>query len=285
MPGSGELRAHILAAGWRQGSVFKREDLEGLTQRAVDRVPNSPLVAEDRLVVLTQDCDLVHKHLEDEPWVDVIPARPITTRDPNRDNPCLHGKSPRRLVFKLAGADPEWWSVEAKHRFRIPRQELQSLQPDPERGLPPEIRADLARWMARRYTRAGFADAFNARLKPKERDLEDLWKSEPAKAISGIFILGALEELATGAPYKIKVLLAYTDQAVGDPELNAKVHALGDEFQTLLEACPDIEVEDLRVDPERDVTLADLRSYSRMDKDYRSPSDSPLSSRAPDELG
>lgn len=282
MPESAAIRAHCLQEGWVQGTVLRRDDVAAVCAAAVDLLPDPPVSEHDRLMVLTQDCDMVHGRLADEPWVEVVPIRPVFDFKKNRDNPCLHGRNPRRLVFKIPGEEPEWWVMEAWNRFRFPRQNLLGRTPDPDRSLFTPQRKDLARWVSRRYTRAAFADEFNRRLATQKVELEDLWKSDLARVISGIFIQGADEERDACRPYPIKVLLAISSEAQDLPEMYDQAQEVGDRFKEILEACPGIVVRDLRVDPEIDITVADLRAFSRMDKDYRSPGDTPMASLPPE---
>ncbi|MBI1751430.1 MAG: hypothetical protein HY014_17650 [Acidobacteria bacterium] len=275
------VRDHCLAAGWIQGAVLRVEDASLVYDAASDAKPSVSNSEQDRLLVLTQDCDLVHHSLEEEPWVEVVPLRPIRTFEKDKHNGLLHGKSPRRLVFRIPNSAPEWWQIEVKDRFRFPRQALLGRTPDPDRSLPVSLAKEIARWVSRKYTRAAFADEFNYRLETQKKGLERLWKSDSATAISGIFIQGAREELAADETYQIKVLLAIGPEAKDEPQRYDQAEDVGTEFNSLLEACPGIKVLDLRVDPACDITLEDLWAYARMDKDYRSPYDNPGNARTP----
>lgn len=265
---------------WHQGSVFQATDVYGVLAASVDRCP-SPAVnaAADRLMVLTQDCDLVHDRLEDEPWAEIIPLRPLGPYDKNRDNPCLHGKNPRRLVFQIEGESPmAWWCLDPHTRFRIPRETLTTLAPDPERSLPEKTAQALARWISRRYTRAAMADAFNTRLRQKASELGDLWKSLDAEAVSGVYLLGAREELPEGQDYQLDVILSIPSDSIRDPVLLERAQRVSRVLDGILDSCPGIEVIRLSERLEQDITLGDLRNYQRLDLDYRSGSDRPNAS-------
>lgn len=260
---------------WRQGSVFRATDVHAVLAASVDRHPSPAVDATvDRLMVLTQDCDLVHDRLEDEPWAELISLRPLGPYHKNRDNPCLHGKNPRRLVFQIEGESPAtWWSLEPHSRFRIPRETLPALAPDPERSLSKKTAQALARWMSRRYTRAAMADAFNIRLRQKAGELGDLWKSVDAEAVSGVYILGASEELPEGQNYQLDVILSIASDSSQDPVLLERAQRVSRTLDTILDSCPGIEVVGLSERLEQDITLRDLRNHQRLDLDYRSGSD------------
>ena len=271
---------------WRQGSVFRATDVQSVLAAAVDQHPSPPINdSVDRLMVLTQDCDLVHDRLEDEPWAELIPLRPIGPYNKNRDNPCLYSKNPRRLVFQIEG-DPSagWWCVDPHSRFRVPRETLPTLAPDPEKSLPEKTAKVLARWISRRYTRAAMADAFNARLSQKSREMGDLWKSSDAEAVSGVYLLGAREELPEGQDYQLDVILSIASDSSRDRVLLERAQRVSRVLDGILESCPGIEVVRLSERPEQDITLGELRNYQRLDLDYRSGSDRPNASGPVDHI-
>lgn len=231
-------------------------------------------------MVLTQDCDLLHDRLEDEPWAELIPLRPLGTYDKSRDNPCLHGRNPRRLVFQIEGGpSAAWWCIDPHSRFRIPREALATLTPDPARSLQEETAQFLARWISRRYTRAAMADAFNARLKQKASEMGDLWKGTDAEAVSGVYLLGAREELPEGQDYQIEAILSVVSEAGRNPELLESAQRVSRALDTILTSCSGLEVVRLSERLEQDITLGELRNYQRLDLDYRSGSDRPNASR------
>lgn len=230
-------------------------------------------------MVLTQDCDLVHDRLEDEPWAELLPLRPLGPYDKNRDNPCLHGKNPRRLVFQIEGESPAvWWCLDPHSRFRIPRETLTPLAPDASRIIPGKTAQFLARWMSRRYTRAAMADAFNTRLSQKSREMGDLWKSVDAESVSGVYLLGAREELPEGQDYQLDIILSIASDSSRDPVLLERAQGVSRTLDGILTTCPGIEVVRLSERLEQDITLRDLRNYQRLDLDYRSGSDRPNAS-------
>lgn len=260
---------------WRQGSVVQASDVELVLRASVDHCPAPGIDGSaDRLMTLTQDCDLVHDRFEFEPWAELVLLRPLGPYDKNRDNPCLFGKNPRRLVFQIEGEAPtEWWCLDPHSRFRIPRQTLLGLVADPSRSLPVDTTQALARWISRRYTRAAMANSFNDRLKCRSSEMGDLWKSTDAEAVSGVYLLGAREERPEDQDYQITVFLAIATGSVGDPILLERAHRVGRTLDVILSSCPGIAVDDVIVRPERDITLGDLRNYQRFDLDYRSGTD------------
>jgi hypothetical protein len=172
---------------WRQGSVVTPKDVAKVLQANVDHAPEPAVDCEaDRLLVISQDCDLTHHALKDEPWAEFLPIRRLDDYDKVRDNPCRYGKNPRRLVFaEMEGVREVWYWTEPHSRFRVPRMDAAS-----------QVEQELTQ------------------------------------------ILGG---------------------------------------------CPGIDIDDIRIDPEEDLTLADLRHYQRMDLDYRSGFDRPMAAGPADE--
>jgi hypothetical protein len=127
------------------------------------------------------------------------------------------------------------------------------------------------------------ADAFNDRLKYRSIEMGNLWKSVDAEAVSGVYLLGAREELPEDQVYQITVILSFATNTSRDPVLLEMAQSVSRTLDTILSSCPGIEVVEVMVRPEQDITLGDLRNYQRLDLDYRSGSDRPLSARPIDE--
>jgi hypothetical protein len=79
---------NIKDRGWRQGSVLPTE----LAHRvAVSRFPDWG--ADDRAIIISQDCDIVHDSYEVEPFVELIRAKHSSVEN----GLTRHGRNPRRL--------------------------------------------------------------------------------------------------------------------------------------------------------------------------------------------
>ena len=276
-----------MLSAWRQGSVFKATDVPAALKMSVDQLPR-PAVdpAADRLMILTQDCDLLHDRMEDEPWAELIPLRPLGSFNKNRDNPCLHGKNPRRLVFQVeVGPLGAWWRIDPHSRFRIPREALFGLAPDEEKGIPVPSAQSLARWIARRYTRAALADGFNSRLNRKANELGELWKRSDAEAVSGVYLSGAREDLPEDQDYQLEVILSVEADSMRNPARLESAQRVSQRLDEILSSCPGLVVTRLSERLEQDLTLRDLRTFQRLDLDFRSGTDRPGASGPVGEAG
>ena len=82
----------ISSRGWRQGSILSRELL------GIGAESWSVVVEESTLgVVITQDCDLVNSSFEDEPFAEILRAKPAAKPDGN----LRWAKNPRKIQLDI----------------------------------------------------------------------------------------------------------------------------------------------------------------------------------------
>jgi len=279
---------------WRQGSLVGdavRDALCPQERRHISDLDWSRV----NLVLVSQDCDICADEGV-EPYADALPFIPLQPEAADRDAQCRGGRNPRRLVLDLPSRSPA--ATEQWRRLRIPKAVLRGHLPIGQMATDDAI--CLRRWLGRRFTRAAFPDAFNDRLNANRRirrKLEDLWASDSAKTISGIYIRfvdqdgqpGDRELISPDEDYHIVVRVTYpvaSDPAIGtvivDPTTKACAEQVLEELDTLIsgvEATEDkaaikgvdgIDLDDGKAVPETDFTLHDLRSYLRFDRDFRS---------------
>lgn len=138
---------------WRQGHVLTRDAVDklGLT------CPDSPTAI---VVVVSHTCDVVQSPAT-EPDLEVLYGRPITTSDGN----CTHAKNPRKLhlPFNIPGGEL-MVELQAPEKFVLPKKALVDFVPDPDIALLSERLSTLQRWLAARYRRTAFPDAFDRRF-------------------------------------------------------------------------------------------------------------------------
>ena len=289
---SQDIHTYCDQAGWRQGSIIRMEDSSQVLRVGLyDPIPTRDLDS-GLLVVLTQDCDIVHPATDHnfadgtgsspgEPFVELVPMFPVTARS-GFDNQCLNGRNPRRFVLKrVESGRITFYSILVKHRFRILKSGLFGLIPDSSRSLDQDEIGELKRWFARRYTRAAFPTEFNDRLGDKRNELEALWKDRRSDSIAAIFLKVDQQELASDVPYHVEVKLILSSTAESSQQERENADWVSEQFDTMLGACRKIVVDDLQVIPAKDFSLAELRVYLRYDRDYRSGSDRTNAGRPP----
>jgi hypothetical protein len=145
---------------WKQGSVFPAELASGIAVEA--RV--QPWGADDLVLVISQDCDVLNTSLEHEPNVEVHFARAISAE--RRDGRYANGRNPRALQFSSAASGvSQLYSVSIHQKFSAPRTAL--LKGIPRFQLEPAVVSLIGRWTAKRYDRSAFPDAFNRKRQRK----------------------------------------------------------------------------------------------------------------------
>ena len=141
---------------------------------------------------------------------------------------------------------------------------------DPHLRLEPDDAQLLRRWIAKRYTRPAFPDAFNTRLAAVENRLERLFKSEEGQVVTGVFLDVPDDEFVDERPYEIAVLVTARSDAWEDRGAVVALDRFEERLSSILDSCNGITVSDMGALPEDDLTLAQLRRYRRLDRDYRS---------------
>ena len=185
-----------------------------------------------------------------------------------------HGRNPRLLHLQTEderGPGPSLlFSIQ--DRFRIPKEALAAAAVERQLRLEQEGAGLLRRWIAKRYTRAAFPDAFNVRLDAVDRRLESLFKSAEGQIITGVFLDVPDEEFDEERPYEIAVRISAQSDAWDSEDSRVALNRFEERLSSIIDDCDGILLVDDDIDtmPESHLTLADLRKYSRLDRDYRS---------------
>ena len=260
----------IRHSGWKQGSLVRQGDVETLIGAAVDQIGTLDLTRDRTgLIVVSQDCDLVRDSVA-EPFVELIAIKKNRESKPQYFN----GRNPRLLqipVMKSQGGT-SIQEISIHDRFRVEKKWLRDLAPDENKWLEERYRKLLCGWIAKRYDRPAFPDAFNQRLEPVERRLETLFKSKISHHVSGIYIAGADQEHTAEDSYLISVRVTYEERWSEDFEVLDSVENFLQRLSDILEGCQGIDLflGDIRKTSEEDLTLGELREFRRFDRDYRS---------------
>ena len=265
---------------WRQGDLLTTE-----TAAALDLVA----VAEGgrRVIVITHDCDLRH---DSESYVEVIIAE-LVIKNPKPDPQLSYAKNPRRLHLAYEGADPALLILELRHgdRRSIPKGDFSKRAvKDNSFVLPVEAKRILKQWLAARYGRPAFPEAFETRLrKPSgRRTVEQRIAKilEPdAKYLVGLFFdLGEQRgtEALEGEPYALSVSVVY-DATEGGGEARGSAERVAGQLRELFENAygkPDVATE-IALDAceavaDTRLNLADLRRVDQWRLEYISLRDS-----------
>lgn len=255
--------------GWRQGAVLGAN----LAAQVRKLATNGIVFAEsDWLIVTSHDCDVVNGRLEKEPTVEVLRAAVVQQKKPDKLQ--VWGRNPRemQLLADDGAGGAVVLAVKVHERWSMPRELLASEAPC--RLLDDKTRRLVAEWLAKRYIRAAFPTAFDARWRLKMKDWTGLLESQSQWA-QGIYLrLSTQTELADDKPYKIHFIVAAPAGATKDPawakkkpELELLVEKFWKQFG------PGIDCVGVEVIPTNKLTLAEIEPYQRFDGDWVSFAD------------
>jgi hypothetical protein len=180
--------------GWRQGAVLG----PALAAEARKLAPQGiSFTDSDWLIVTSHDCDIVNGRLEKEPFVEVLRATVVQQKKP--DNQQVWGRNPREMQFAVddANGGTVVLSTKVHERWSVPRELLVSEAP---RCVLDDKRRVIAEWLAKRYIRAAFPTAFDARWRWKMKDWTGLLESQ-SQWMQGVYLrLSTLSELDDDSP-------------------------------------------------------------------------------------
>lgn len=191
---------------WRQGSIIRDKTFEALRLKGLDGV------SEHVAIVISHDCDIAAA-IDREPVVEVIVGRFIEAVQGGFAN----AKQARRLHLYALQADGGKRSVEifATAKDNVSKNLLADFGPSTDFHLSISEVGVLRRWLAARYRRHAFPDAFEDRFnKVKDRFLKALkGSSNHIRAV--LFDLDE-EQVVDAAnlddPYVLDIYLLYTSE-------------------------------------------------------------------------
>ena len=255
----------LMELGWRQGAILDQE----LAVLAWDHAPNRlDPDDEEHLVVTSHDCDILNASLAKEPLVEVLRARVPDVAAGQRSHHSA-GRNPRALRLSEVAVRGDAIALDfAVHdRWAIPRELL--MEEAPAARLTDRKRRLVAEWLAKRYIRAAFPTAFDARWRGQSKAWRKLLKRH-SYWIQGVYLrLDTQDELAGSVPYRCDVLLAMPSRSRSLPDWTETTQAIEREFEEFWDRLrPGIACEGIRLLTMDRITLADLEAYQRFDADW-----------------
>ena len=257
----------LVDLGWRQGAILGQR----LASLAWHHAPNR-LKGDERghLVLTSHDCDILNASLGKEPLVEVLRARVPNAPAGQRSHHSA-GRNPRALRLSEVTVRGDIIALDfAVHdRWEVPRELL--LKEAPADRLPGKECRLVAEWLAKRYIRAAFPTAFDARWRGESKAWWQLLKRY-SSLIQGVYLrLNTLGELTVSVPYRCDLLLAVPSGKRGLPEWSAIAAATERDFLKFWNRLrPGIECEEIEVRTTDRITLDDLERYQRFDADWMS---------------
>jgi hypothetical protein len=247
--------ADIQRRGWHQGAIFTADSTQEILADEYAGI-------DARLILAAHDCDLAHRGTQ-EPFVDVF----VATRIKHLSSTESKARNARRLHIPMAVGDKaENYEIKVWSRRAIPRETLNQHSPATDARLHENL-AVFRSWLGKRYDRAAWPDAFNARLGPDAHKTIRQLLAKAEQCFREIFL--SIEpddiELAVDLPYTVRVAMIMSAADTGRTELVAEAHWSRDALTRFLNTCSGIEVELVEVISDTDFTWADLDTYRLWD--------------------
>jgi hypothetical protein len=201
---------------WRQGDIFVLRDGEA------DDVTG---------IVASHDCDVCATN-DVEPSVEFLPVCLI----PDVGGQFSFAKSPRKLHCRTLTDDGEPGAVEMQIRDRDAVDKLRFLQFASPMGINlfDDDRVVFRNWLAARYARSAFPNAFEDRLAAKVRKKVDRLSEKSGALIRGIYFDlddGQMLERELDDVYMLRIHVVYDTETDEDGEASDFADELGKAFK------------------------------------------------------
>ena len=196
---------------WRQGHLLDSQDGAALGLAHPTDGDNTCIV------VIAHDCDLATDDLDIEPNAEVIVGRFV----PKLEGNFAWAKSARTLHLTATASGTEVViELVATHRALLAKEELAQYLPSKTTTIAPKEIHVLRKWLAARYNRPSFADAFVERMKAQKLDAGLAKKvGQYGAVISNVYFdidEGKEIDRSDGSPYELAIVLVYAPGAEPD---------------------------------------------------------------------
>lgn len=199
-----EDREKILTNGWYQGAIISCADGD-------QEVLGLPAGECDAYVIVSHSCDILAFKYKTEPRVEFIGGN--YSRKANKS--FVHRRHPRKLLLNVQNNELGFITLDINIRHFVNRTFLTDIQAS-EATLSSESITELQMWMAARYRRSAFPDAFNDRIRSAIEIIQGRLEAEGDHGVRGLYIqLDTYEELNNYQEYSVS-LLGTAEDDLGD---------------------------------------------------------------------
>lgn len=257
---------------WRQGSLIAQADAiaAGLFDGASADLK--------RALVITHDCDLPN---DKEPEVEVMVGDVVD----KLNKQFARARNVRRLhlAFDTPSGTQQFLDLQITARQSICKSRIAAAKPDSSWVLSDEEKRALKQWLAARYGRPAFPNAFETHLRKnvsKKETVEDrlgkALEKVSAHLVGVFFDLGEnrAAELTDGTPYDLRITVVYDASAGGQPARLAAeevVSEIREIFQSAYgppDAATEIALESCEAVADLRFPLSDLRKVDQWRAEY-----------------
>lgn len=257
---------------WRQGSVIAQAD--AIAAGLFDETSSSL----KRALVITHDCDLTNDR---EPEVEVMVGDVVD----KLNKQFARARNVRRLhlAFDTQSGNQQFIDLQITAKQSISKSLIAGSKPDGGWVLSDEEKRSLKQWLAARYGRPAFPNAFETHLRKnvsKKETVEDrlgkVLEKVSAHLVGVFFDLGEnrAAELTDGSPYDLRITVVYDASEGGQPARLAAeevVSEIRDIFQSAYgppEAATEIALESCEAVADLRFPLSDLRKVDQWRAEY-----------------
>lgn len=263
---------------WRQGDLLTDEQAHAMG--LVECLGSVHCV-----VLISHDCDLASDR---ELFVEVIVGSLVQAINPMLAN----ARNPRSLHVRFVSEGEGNMYVELRHVDRKQVSKVLFAKSGLRDGnflLPADEKRALKQWLAARYGRPAFPNAFENRLrktvgkKPVENRIAKILAPESSHLVALFFDLGedTAIELEDANPYFLSISVVY-DATQGGPNARASSEKVSSELRTLFEqaygtadTATEIALDACNAVANTFITLADLRKVNQWRLEYISLGEDP----------
>ena len=251
-------------SSWRQGCLLAEKSATTLFPHS-EESQNAPM-----FVVVTHDCDILSPK---EKKIEFIACQEISVCSPE----FVGAKNPRKIHLKFSNKEDQELYLELQqcNKISVDKGDLESVSADLSNFYLAENEKDLLKqWLAARYGRPAFPNAFEARLRKdigKRKKLEEEFRKKVAPHANGILAIffdlndSRYSELEDGDPYFLKII--FTNEAMeGGPSARKAAESAAIEIEALFASAFDdteIILESCLAVADTDISLAALRRISQ----------------------
>ncbi|EMK6669094.1 hypothetical protein V9J75_002576 [Vibrio fluvialis] len=204
------VREELLAKGWGRHSCILVDDsiIEWLTPMLPKSVQEL-CVNGNLLIISLYDCAVINPCFASEPWVNVLIAKKIEGLDKQFKN----GRNERKLHFSVTkNGHDEAFEVNASSIIQFERSKLLELDRHQDYLIGDNSSFSLKQWLAERFRRDVWPDAFNRSIKNAERRLKKFYERRNGH-LSGVYLkLDSWEEKPTGEKYEVCGIIVIEDK-------------------------------------------------------------------------
>jgi hypothetical protein len=247
---------------WHQGDIIDdKSAIQALIKSSCGYISSASSQPEF-VVIISQDCDILHERIEDEPYIDFLTGCFAIEKDGN----LFHGKNPRKLQIEHNRGIICFVIHDV---LRTKKDKFAEI--DPQHSSMTLVKKDIRliiNWIAKRYARAAFPDEFNCRLSKSRQQIDKAQKNPLMDKVSLIFVDITDEELKSDQDYNVTMIIGVSHGS--GQEIILKVEYIFYDAFDISGIDAKIHVYD-----EYDITYEIINTYKRFDWDFRSLSGNP----------